>query len=337
MTGNADRPVPGDREGRQMPPSHRHHFVSQFYLRNFAADPEKAMLFVVDLPQRKTFMAPPQAVAFENDFHTIDAPSHPPDIVETALADLEGSVATAVRNTIDHGAFKTGEDRQLILYFATLLLVKSPAIRKRTNDMVNRVMTMKGKADASDQKAFEAKVQRYIADGSMSADFDIEALRKQILKGEYTLKLSTGAHLQFEFANVLPLFATCVAPRCWNIYRAIAGEFATSDRPAVLMWADPLRTDPVGLGRPGTRLLFPLSSTIAISGGFELDDATLDIDAEEVAKINGHIIANCNRQVYARDADFEYLVRHNEGIKRGLDLPDDGVLVGFAESNVSDA
>lgn len=126
---------------------------------------------------------------------------------------------------------------------------------------------------------------------------------------------STEAHLKLEFElaqSLLPL----VAARKWNVYRARAAEFVTCDRPAVLMWVDPTKTEPVGLGLRHTRLLFPLSSDIAISGGFELDDAAIDADASDVAKINGRIILNVNRQVYARDEDFEYSLRHNEGARR---------------------
>ncbi len=98
-----------------------------------------------------------------------------------------------------------------------------------------------------------------------------------------------------------PLFHEFVLTRHWNVYRATAGQFVTCDRPVVLMWADPMKTDPVGLALRNTRLLFTLSSEIAICGGFELEDATIEVGAEDVAKINGHIILNANRQVYARD------------------------------------
>jgi hypothetical protein len=42
--------------------------------------------------------------------------------------------------------------------------------------------------------------------------------------------------------------------------------------------------------------------------------------AEDVAKLNGHIILKAHRQVYARDDTFEYLLTHNNGVWRGSDL-----------------
>jgi len=48
------------------------------------------------------------------------------------------------------------------------------------------------------------------------------------------------------------------------------------------------------------------------------------------------LIANCNRQVYARDENFECAVRHNAGVKRGVDLRDDQIAVDFAGQHAPD-
>jgi hypothetical protein len=87
------------------------------------------------------------------------------------------------------------------------------------------------------------------------------------------------------------------------------------------MWADPSKSDPIGLGLRDTRVLF--APKVAICRGFELENATIDVSAEEVARINGRIILNANRQVYARSDEFDYLLQHNPGQKRGSQLRDD--------------
>ena len=137
-------------------------------------------------------------------------------------------------------------------------------------------------------------------------------------------RFQLGRSLRGQIADRRPLIAVQLAPveaARWNVYKATSGEFVTCDRPAIPMWADPTKTEPVGLGLRHTRLLFPLSSDVAISGGFELDDATVDVDDLEVSRINGRIILNANRQVYARDEGFEYSLGHNTDTKRGNDLP----------------
>ena len=134
--------------------------------------------------------------------------------------------------------------------------------------------------------------------------------------------------LEFETAG--DMFSKYVATRHWHVYRATAGQLVTCDRPAVLMWNDPQRREPVGLGLRESLLLFPLSSTIALCGAFEFQDERFDLDATEVAKINGRIILNANRQVYARDSSFEYLLGHHQGPRRGSDLQADVARAGEA-------
>lgn len=191
------------------------------------------------------------------------------------------------------------------------------------DEFANKLMQMIGKRQASDPRAWEETIRRRIEEGSLPADTDVEELRQQILGDDYTIGLSTEAHLDAEFANAEPLSREYIFTRRWNIYRATAGQFVTCDRPVVLMWADPMKTDPIGLAVRNTRVLFALSSEIAICGGFELEDATIEVGAEDVARINGQIILNANRQVYARDSSFEYLLQHNPRVKLGSELADD--------------
>jgi Protein of unknown function (DUF4238) len=305
-----------------MPESHRHHYISQFYLKNFVRDRANPALFVVDLRTQKSFTTSPSNVALENDFHRITTPGLPPDAVERRLSQFEADVAPALTRIISSASLSNAGDRNLILFFAILLLVKGPTMRGTLNTFTNTLMQRIGLDRANNPEAFAKRIEQLIAEGEMPPDTNAEELRQQVLRGNYTVGLSTEAHLKLEFEvaeSLLPM----VAERKWNVYKAGSGEFVTCDRPAILMWADPTKTEPVGLGMRHTRLLFPLSSSIAISGGFELDNATITVDASEVAKINGRIVVNANRQVYARDDDFEYALRHNEGTKKGSDLAHD--------------
>ncbi len=306
-------------------PSRRHHYVPQFYLNGFAGDHERPRLFTVDLMGRKNFYANPLNIALKGDFHTVEVDGHPPDLIETALSDFEGAVAPALARTVATATFASSEDKSYLLTFATLLLVKHPRMRAVMDNVVNAVVHGASRSEASDAEAWEIKLRGMIDAGEMPPNTDIEALRHSILSGDHTIKLSTGAHLEMEFEVAEELFPL-VAQRKWNIYRAVEGEFVTCDRPVALSWADPTKNSPIGLGLKNTRLLFPLSPTVAISGGFELRDATVDLGAEDVAKINGRIILHAGRQVYARDEQFQYSIHGNTGPKHGYALQDDAII-----------
>lgn len=316
-----------------MTASHRHHYVSQFYLKHFAADRTDPWLYTVDLPTQKTLKLRPQNVAFENDFHTINAPGQSPDVVEKELAKLEGDVAPALDRLIENLGFTSGADREHVLFFLTMLLIKSPAMRRTIDKSVHEIMSFIGKTRAQDPAAFAVRLREHIADGTMPADTDIEQLRQNVLSDDLTIGLSTEAHLQLEFSLLPKIYADLVAPRRWNILRAAEGQFVTSDRPVVGLWADADIREPVALGHPKSRILFPLSSEVAMCGGVELEDCTFDIGRDDVAKTNGRIILSAKRQIYARDEQFEYLLRYHAGRAPGSDLAHDELAIAAVADN----
>lgn len=105
------RSQPPTRTRLRMSEAHRHHYISQFYLRNFVADRSSPRLFVVDLPGRKTFTTSPSNVALENDFHTITTPGHEPDTVEKRLSKFESDVAPALARVIESASLGNGRMR----------------------------------------------------------------------------------------------------------------------------------------------------------------------------------------------------------------------------------
>ena len=303
-----------------MAQSRRHHWVSQFYLRGFTADHDRSLLFVVDLPLMKSFKTSPENVAQERDFHATDIPGHESDAVEKEMAKFEGAVAEALERIIRARSLDNSEDRSVLLFFATLLLLKNPYMRSKFDDVANTLMQTIQRHNATSDPAWEAKTKEYLENGIFSSRADADEVRRAILGEEYSVSLTTDAHMDMEFVNA-PKLLPFLEKRKWNVYRAVEGQFVTCDRPVALIWADRRCNDPIGLGLKNTRVLFPLSSEIAISGGFELKNDVLDVGAEDVARINGRLILNASRQVYARDDIFEYDLPHNVIVKRGVDLP----------------
>jgi hypothetical protein len=306
-------------------PARRHHYVSQFYLKGFAADLGRPLLYVVNLFDKKSYTTGTTALAVENDFHTIQVDGKPPDAIEKALAQVEAAVKGALDSILTSESLSKAEDRGLLLYYISLLLVKSPFHRPKVDQLADEIMTKIGKVQAADKAAWDAKMAQDKADGIYPADFDGESVRKAILEHEFDISLTTGAHLDMELKVAMQL-CPLLAQRGWNILKAKEGGFITSDRPVALFWDDYLKSDPIGLALPGTRLLFPLSPSLAICGGLEFKDALLELDAKRVAAMNGRTILNAGRQVFARDDKFEYYLPTNGGLKPGSELQSDAIL-----------
>lgn len=79
-------------------------------------------------------------------------------------------------------------------------------------------------------------------------------MRKAILENEFTISLTTEAHLDLELRLAMQL-CPLLAQRGWNVLKAKGNKFITSDRPVALFWDDYAKNDPIGLGLIGTRLL----------------------------------------------------------------------------------
>jgi hypothetical protein len=126
------------------------------------------------------------------------------------------------------------------------------------------------------------------------------------------------------FEKALPL----IFNRKWMLFKAppnVTG-FITSDHPVCLRWDNPPergRLPPPGLGHTKTQLLFPISNELAAIGGFEIEEMEADANERLVAQINGSIMQHANRQVYARDCHFAYMLKHSTTIMCGTDLLDD--------------
>lgn len=282
----------------------KHHYVSQFYLSRFVAPKTGAsLLYVVDKPLQKLFSTSSVNVAQERDFHRIDVIEYETNNVEDALAQVEGQVATSLKAILMRGYVGDDDDANALFYYMALLFVKNPAMRSQINDVAHQVMTTIAKNEAADAAGFVAKLQAMIADGSMDPDTDVEGLRQSILRDDYKLFMARELHLDIEFKNAKEL-VRYFAGRRWVFLQAKEGQFVTSDRPVVLTRDCP---GLLGLADLAVRILFPLSSGIAIMGGVELTAAAVPIERRVVAEINAKIAWNANRQIYARDETFEYV------------------------------
>src|SRR4051812_27517036 len=80
---------------------------------------------------------------------------------------------------------------------------------------------------------------------------------------------------------------------------------------------------PPGFGLKGTQVTFPLTSRVAMIGAFEIKEQTDELPEPFVTQVNGTTIGFCERQVYARDLNFRYMLRKSDGMKKAARLVDD--------------
>jgi hypothetical protein len=304
----------------------RHHYVPQFYLRGFVKDPKHPRLFAIDTTERKVFHPSPKDVAVELNFHTIDISGKPSDVVETTMSEMESMFAPAVARIRESQSLASDEDRGLLFTFMAFLLIKNPRMRSRISKPLGDLALYTMQMEASDPESWNRKMEQAKREGTIAQGADTEQLRRLLLQGDaFKVGLSVAAHLYFEF-RAIDFIAKMLEQRHWMLLRAPQNKtgFITSDNPVTLTWYDQEGTPyPPGLGLPNTQLLFPIANELGLMGTFEYRSQTLAGDDAAIAGFNGNTIIYRNRQVYARDSEFLYQMKHNTTLMRGLELLED--------------
>lgn len=306
----------------------QHHDLPQCYLKGFAHHRDKPRLFVIDGKTGRTFTSHPRNLAQERDFHRVDVEGLAPDAIENALAQVEGEIAPALERIARTARRTEGDDRALLLTLVALSAVKNPQRREAMRDFQERVGKQVMQLALADKARWEGQVQQMKDAGVMAADepADYEGMKEFVEAGEYRIEMKTDAHLAMElkvFEDVLAM----LDKRKWAVLRAPAKSagFVTSDHPVNLFWSDPKLEKgfyPPGFGLGKTTVLFPVAREVAIMGAFETPaDFEADLSPQEVAEVNSQIIAGAERQIFARDGEFNFMAPRSGKMRRGVDLP----------------
>ncbi len=307
----------------------QHHYVPQCYLKSFVADRDKPRLFVVDAKERRAFLSNPANVAVERDFHRIDVAGHRPDVLESAFSQFEGQLDQALRRIVAARSVADENDRALLFNLIASVATKNPRRREQVRAFQDETAKKMMQMVASTPERWAAHVERIRAEGT-SPDGPVpsyDEIREFVRRGQYDLVMTPADHLQVEwkiFDEILPY----IFNRKWKTLRAPPGAtgFITSDHPMCLNWTNPRERGgfwPPCLAVAETQVLFPVSNNLAIIGAFEFDESEQDADEILVASINGMIIANAERQVYARDDAFSYVMPPDPAVRRGARLLED--------------
>lgn len=303
-----------------------HHWVPQCYLKGFAKSPsKKAQLHVIDTNSRRSFIANPRNVASARDFNRISADGFTSTQIEEGYADFEGKLACALQRMWQDRQLGAGGDLNLLLNFVALLSVRNPRMRENVRGFHERVIKQMMHLTVATEQRYEATFGRAIKDGDIAPDSKVDYLAmKDFVDGEkYSITMSTTGHVERELHlvdTVLPL----LGQRQWLLMRAApdSGGFVTCDHPVCLIWSaqrDRGFFNSPGFGLKGTEVVFTVSHELAIVGTFEGPAGVRDITNEQVALVNGIMVAHSDRQIYSRDDKFFYALADGS-VQRGADL-----------------
>lgn len=308
-----------------------HHFVSQCYLKGFAADRQKPALYVVDGKTGKAFTTNPLNIAAQRDFHRVNIEGVPVDAVETALSKFEDEVGPALKRIIAARSVANVDDLSYVLALMALFAARNPARRENWRQFEERVLKRVLELATATPERWASQVRQAGLGKMPGGQLPYEKIRDFVERDEFDIKLATEHHLKLEFASWTTL-VDVLARRNWVLLRAPQGAtgFVTSDHPVCLSWTDPTRRGfhGPGFGLTNTEVIFPVSNELALAGRFEGRSGQIDVSDRLLAHINTNIMMYAQRQTYARADDFRYVSASDGEIRTGADLPNDPAFSG---------
>jgi hypothetical protein len=303
----------------------RHHYLPQFYLRNFANSKDHRSVWVYSKAGNIVHSATPRNLGIEKDYHTVTLADGTKDrhTIEDTLAALE-NVAAPVVQKILCGASLTSEDNQIFAVFAAQMFLRVPARRDNAGRMMSEMLKHAAQQLAANKESFHTDYKRFQQDTSDQSDVDPEELRQYILGDDYVLTVNPSAALGLSFGS-MEVVSTCFRRMQWAfLYRKGRFTFITCDNP--VFCCDP--TIPpntwhgVGLMNPGVEVSFPLSpDAVAFASYHPKPRRAQKVGPEVVRRFNQQTIDSAYRYIFASEKSegLERFISRNNDDSRSVE------------------
>ena len=300
-----------------------HHFIPQFYLRDFSGGGEsrKAKVFCVDTETGKSFTTQVRNVGSRRHFFRVDLDGYDPNHIEDEMSKIEAEISVHLGEVIAAGEFPSDEHFTSIMMLMANVACRNPRFRTTLEDFHKQLA--KGLMSASLQtkdrwESLEADAKA--AGAPLQDDITYEQMKDFVESGGYDINIDQTFLIGIELQAIEPIIEK-LAQRNWCFVTAEEGSaYVTSDDPVVLDWSDGALTPySPGFGLTNTIVMFPLSPKRALIGMFKDIPSSGWHERDQVAALNTSIARQATKQLYARDGEFELHTRSEQFVK-GRDL-----------------
>jgi len=282
-----------------------HHYVPQFYLRNFAHE-EKLNVFGV--ATNKNFSTNVRNVAGERDLYRLEGAE--PLLAEEMFSEIEGAITPIISKALNIRELPDAASDEFVslLYFAALSFARHPNWLSKIEDFKKTVM----------ERTLELFAHNIPEQGKRLIDGQIVTKRQALeahsamQAGRLRLHIPRDQSLSTALSGVDKLTETLLG-RNWMLAFSENGDFITSSNPLLLVWDDlemHLRHPP-GFGLNPTTVYFPLSPNILMIGKFAPIVKSLAFDEESVAAVNAMRFLNNPKYLFARKDSSPLLTGKN--------------------------
>ncbi|WP_375210908.1 DUF4238 domain-containing protein [Hyphococcus sp.] len=275
----------------------RHHFVPQFYLRNFAAHNPEEEIWTYDMERGTARGSTIENTAYEKYLYSVTSDDGVrQDDLENVIAAIEDKAAPVFEKVILAEKI-TGQERANFSSFIAIMYVRTDAFRQQYAEAMMGMHQITMHATAAHDGAFKSFSERFQKDKGKMTEAEIEEMREAMLNLDgFTISIDKEWTLRSltMHDSLAPIFFDMH----WSVLEAEKPRyFIASDNPVIFDVPAAYR-HPIyggGLSHKKVELTFPLSPSKCLL-------ATWDKSLPQFSEIPREAVKHMNRMraTYAR-------------------------------------
>jgi len=284
----------------------RHHYLPQFYLKNFC---NNGFLWVYDRNNNEYRQQSSINTAVKKKYYTINGPDGTPhNEIEAVLANIEGETKHIIEKINEKKSIDL-EEKCILAIFIAFLYVRVPEFEMEINELTEKFLKRYNKLAIPNEKQAEIIIKQF-AETKDQENLSPKKMLDFVRNENYRIKFSRehSLSLMYALAREFPLIFIQMDWQFW--YSSKNSSFITSDNPFVVSRPQNYN-GPYGIGTKGAKKLIPLNPKVCLvmcDKGESLINRQLS--SKNVRDINGLIALECDRFLISKDKSLlERLVK----------------------------
>ena len=287
----------------------RHHYLPQFYLKNFC---KNDFLWIYDRDNNEYRQQTPINTAVKKKYYTAigpDGKSH--NEIESVLANIEDKTKHIIEK-INRKYSIDLEDKCILAIFMAFLYVRVPEFEMEINELTEKFLKRYNKLVIPNEKQAEIVIKQF-AKTKDQENLSPKKMLNFVRNENYRIKVPRQHSLRtmYFLAREFPLIFIQMDWQFW--YSSKNSSFITSDNPFVVTRPQNYN-GPYGIGTKGAKKLVPLNQKVCLVMCDKGESViNRQVSSKDVRSVNGLIALECNRFLISKDKFLlESLVKNSK-------------------------
>lgn len=291
----------------------KHHYLPQFYLRNFSEN-EKQVVQFEKTKEARSFGTSIGDAAAVRDYHRIDHDeAEDPFALERFLSQVEGIQASLLNEVINKGVESSSLDRGDLVFFISLMRLRVPPVKRFFESSLREIVRSTG----------------HILSRKGKLPSPPAGLEKELSPENWNITISNWKILHHMFLLAVDTDVLSILERMnISILRTNGQDkFITCDQPVAEFHPHAKASDSEGraLADPLIQLSLPISHHLMLYLSWDKEQTPESpLTIEQVREFNRRTIISAENYVFSSDNDpsVKTLIKLNYGNNAGFELSD---------------